>query len=404
MGSFFTIDGGNNWIQLKSGLPTIKVPDIVIQEREKDLVLATFGRGFYILDDYSPLRMINKEFLNKEAFIFPVKDALMYIPKSGRYGQGSAYFKAPNPEFGAVFTYYLKEVPKTLKAIRKEKEKELFKKGEYIPQPTVEELRAEADEKSPYLIFTITDDDGNIVRKITSSASAGINRVVWDLKYESHTPVSLKDNKFEPTEKSSSGLLAMPGKYSVSMSIVVRGEEKKLFGPVEFNAVVLNNTTLPAENRQELVEFQKKATKLAKTVMGAQKFTEELVRKTDFIRQALNSYSAPFELLDRANGISKELSDILFKFNGSTPPASREEIPPADVPLNYRLEDMIYTHYSSTSNITKNQKVAYDVLYEEIQPVLNRLKQLNDYDIKSIENEMEKLNIPWTPGRIPELK
>ena len=105
-GIYFTVDGGGNkpssevkWVQLKSGLPTIKVPDIVIQEREKDLVLATFGRGFYILDDYSPLRMIDKEFLNKEAFIFPVEDALMYIQKSGRYGQGAAYFKAPKSGF-----------------------------------------------------------------------------------------------------------------------------------------------------------------------------------------------------------------------------------------------------------------------------------------------------------------
>lgn len=403
-GAFFTIDGGEKWIQLKSGLPTIKVPDIVIHEREKDLVLATFGRGFYILDDYSPLRQIDKEFLNKEAFMFPVKDALMYIPKNGRYGQGSAYFKAPNPDYGAVFTYYLKEIPKTLKATRKEKEKELFKKGEFIPQPTIEELRLETDEKAPYLVFKVSDADGNVVRKINASASAGVNRVVWDLRYESPSPVNLKDNKFEPIEKSSSGLLAMPGKYSVSMSLVVRGEEKQLFGPVEFDAVILNNATLPAENRQEMVEFQKKATQLAKTVMGAQKFAEELVKKTDFVRQALNSYSTPFELLSKANSVAKDLSDILFKFNGSTPPASREEIPPAEVPLVYRLETMIYTQYSSTSNVTKNQKVAYDVLSEEIQPIIDKLKQINDYDLKSIETEMEKLNIPWTPSRIPELK
>ena len=369
------------------------------------MVLATFGRGFYILDDYSPLRMIDKEFLNKEAFIFPVEDALMYIQKSGRYGQGSAYFKAPNPDFGAVFTYYLKEPPKTLKATRKEKEKELFKKGEFIPQPGAETLRMEADEKAPYLIFKISDDEGNIVRKINSLASAGINRVVWDLRYESPSPIKLKDNKFEPTEKSSSGLLAMPGKYSVSMSLVVRGEEKQLFGPIEFNAVVLNNAILPAANRQEMVMFQKKASQLARTVMGAQKSAEELFQRADYIRQAVNNFSAaPFSLLDKANEVVKVLSDILFKFSGSEPPASREEIPPADVPLVYRLETMVYTQYMSTSNVTDNQKVAYDVLYEEIQPVIEKLKQINDYDLKSIQDELERLNIPWTPGRIPELK
>jgi hypothetical protein len=263
----------------------------------------------------------------------------------------------------------------------------------------------ETEEKAPYLIFKIFDEDSNLVRKINSTASAGIiNRITWDLRYESPSPVTLKDNKFEPTEKSSSGLLAMPGKYFVTMSLVVRGEEKTLFGPVDFNAVVLNNTTLPAANRQEVVEFQKKASQLAKTVMGSQKFAEELVKRNDFIRQALNSYSAPFELLNRANSIAKDLADILFKYNGATPPASREEIPPSDVPLVYRLETMIYTQYSSTSNVTKNQKVAYDVLYEEIQPVIDKLKRINDYELKSIENDMDRLNIPWTPGRMPELK
>jgi len=153
------------------------------------------------------------------------------------------------------------------------------------------------------------------------------------------------------------------------------------------------------------VEFQKKATQLARTVMGTQKFAEELLKKTDFIRQAVNNFStAPFELLDKANKVAKDLSDILFKFNGSLPPASREEIPPAEVPLIYRLETMIYTQYSSTSNVTKNQQVAYGVLFEEIQPVIEKLKQINDYDLKLIQDEMERLNIPWTPGRIPELK
>jgi hypothetical protein len=411
-GIFFTVDGGENppngevkWIQLKSGFPAIKVPDIVIQEREKDLVLATFGRGFYVLDDYSPLRIIDRDFLSKDAFIFPVKDALMYIQKSAKYGQGSAYFKAPNPDFGAVFTYYLKDVPKTLKAVRKEKEKELFNKGEPIPQPSVENLRMEADEISPYLIFKISDSEGNVVRKLNASASAGVNRIAWDLRYESPSPITLKDNKYVPTEKSGSGLLVMPGKYSVSMFMVVRGEEKQLFEPVEFNAVPVNNTTLPAANRQEMVAFQEKASQLAKTVMGTQKVAEELVKRNDFIRQAISSSSTvPFGLLDKANKIASDLSNILFKFNGSTPPASREEIPPAEVPLNYRLRTMIYTQFASTSNVTKNQQTAYDVLFEEIQPIIEKLKRINDFDLKSIENELERLNIPWTPGRIPELK
>ena len=122
---------------------------MAIQKRENDLVLATFGRGFYILDDYTPLRMLKKENLDKSGYIFPVKDALMYLPTDTKYGQGSTVFVAKNPDFGAVFTYYVKDVPKTAKENRKEKETELFKKGEPIPQPSEADLRAEKNEIAP---------------------------------------------------------------------------------------------------------------------------------------------------------------------------------------------------------------------------------------------------------------
>ena len=108
-GAFFTIDGGAHWVQLKGGLPTIAVRDMVVQARESDLVIATFGRGFYVLDDISALRQIKAESLEQAATLFPVKDALLYIerhplggPKKGY--QGEAFYTADNPPYGAVFT------------------------------------------------------------------------------------------------------------------------------------------------------------------------------------------------------------------------------------------------------------------------------------------------------------
>ncbi len=413
-GVFFTIDGGEKWIQLKSGLPIVKIPDITIQEREKDLVVATFGRGFYILDDYSPLRTVSKELLEKDAYIFPIKDALMYIPSGGHSAQGATYFRAPNPEYGATFTYYLKEVPKTLKAERKEKEKPLFKDGKPIPQPTLEALHEEELEIAPYLIFKITDEAGNVVKKITKSASAGINRVNWDLRYEGTSPVTTE--KFEPVASSvrvvgrrgggGGGILSMPGKYKVSLSIVEKNQEKELVPSTEFNVIPLNNTTLPAKDRSELVAFQKKAAELARTAYGAQRVAEDLVKRTEAIKQALNNTpSAPFSLFNRAMDISKELDNILIIIRGREGRgASAEENPPAPVTLNSRLQTMLFTSMRTTTNLTKNQKVAYETLYDEIQPIIEQLKKISEVDLKAIETEMEKLNVPWTPGRMPELK
>ncbi|MHC4086748.1 MAG: WD40/YVTN/BNR-like repeat-containing protein [Planctomycetota bacterium] len=117
-GLFFTIDGGERWIQLKGGTPTIPFRDLEIQERETDLVCATFGRGIIILDDYSPLRHISEDLLDRDAHLFPVRKALLYIQDSPlgsgeKATLGDAFFTAPNPPFGAVFTYYLKDDLKT---------------------------------------------------------------------------------------------------------------------------------------------------------------------------------------------------------------------------------------------------------------------------------------------------
>ncbi|MCK4288852.1 MAG: hypothetical protein KAW86_06585, partial [Bacteroidales bacterium] len=262
-GVFFSNDSGETWTQLKSGIPTIAVRDMAIQERENDLVLATFGRGFYILDDYTPLRELNQKIIDTTAYFFPVKDALMYIQKRGKYAQGSTYFTAKNPDFGATFTYYLKETPKTLKQQRKEKEKELIKDKKPIPIPTMEELRAEKNEVKPYLIFSITDEQGNIIRKLTKSPSKGISRITWNLRYQGMNPVNIKDGKFDPLSSGGNGMYVMPGKYFVSLSQNVNGKITELAEPVEFNAVVLNNTTLPAGDRAALVAFQNKLAEMS---------------------------------------------------------------------------------------------------------------------------------------------
>lgn len=404
-GIYFTIDGGQKWIQLKSGIPNVKVPDIAIQERENDLVVATFGRGFYLIDDYSPLRNVNKEMLENDAFIFPIKDALMFNEASGKYGQGASYYKAPNPEIGAVFTFYIKEVPKTLKSIRKEKEKELFKKGEPITQPSYEEIKKEEDEIDPYLIFSIKDESGAEIKKLFVSAGSGVKRVVWDLRLDHFNPVQAPKDKFNPTNKTNTSLLALPGKYSVSLSMVVRDEVKQLAGPTFFNAIPLNNTTLPAENRAEQVADNKKFLELAKKVVGARAQTNLIAKTLEDIKQTVSITSGTsLELFNKVKKVSDEVADILFKFEGQPAKASNEEIPPAQMPLNWRINEMVYPTWSSTSNITKNQIVAYDILSEELPEILNALRRITNTDLKDIEKELENLGATWTPGRIPEIK
>jgi hypothetical protein len=227
-GLFFTKDGGGHWIQLKGGLPTIEIRDIAIQKRENDLVVATFGRGFYILDDYSPLRTARAADLGQEAVLFPVKPARVVMPKAplgvpGKAFQGDAFFTAPNPPFGVVFTYYLKDEIKTKKKTRHEREKEADKKGGEMPYATLADLRAESAEEDPAVILTVSDSEGNVVRRLTTSGDAGIHRIAWDLRYPPAVPTSLKPFTPNPFSLAPIGPMVTPGHYTVSMARRVDG-------------------------------------------------------------------------------------------------------------------------------------------------------------------------------------
>ncbi|MBK6915113.1 MAG: hypothetical protein IPH11_16135 [Ignavibacteriales bacterium] len=206
-----------------------------------------------MLDNYSPLRDVSEKILNDDGYkLFPVKDALMFVKRSATFGSyGSGFYKAENPPFGAAFTYYIKDVPKTKRVQRQEKEKDIIKKNEPVYYPTWEELRAEDKEEKPFLLFTIYDDAGNVIRKLKTSVSAGINRFTWDLRYASTSPVK------KTTDENASGYPVMPGKYRVAMSISIDGVLTQVAGLVEFEAKVLNNVTLPIADRNELVAFQK---------------------------------------------------------------------------------------------------------------------------------------------------
>ena len=363
-------------------------------------MVATFGRGFYVMDDYSPLQCFKPPVLEQEAQIFPVRDALMYIQTGSRYGQGSTYFLAPNPPFGATFTYYLKDGIKTQRDQRREKEKELFEKGEKIKVLNPDELREEVMEEKPYLLFTITDIDGNVIKKLTTAPSKGINRITWDLRVESPLPVRTRDG-YNPLASGQSGFLVMPDTYRVSMSKVVDGEETLLVEPVSFIAKALNNTTLGAKDRKAMVEFQLKAAELNRKMRGAMNLTNELKEKTAAILQTMHhTPGAGRELIDQAKAVAMELDELLFIFNGHQPKASWEEVPPGPVPLARRLSTMAYGHYSSTSEITQTEKDVYQILMEEFPPVMERITKVANTDIPELEKKLESLRAPWTPGRM----
>lgn len=397
-GVFFTIDGGGKWVQLKSGLPTTAVKDIAIQERENDLVLATFGRGFYILDDYTPLRHLKPGSLKEEAVLFPVKDALMFIRTRARYGQGSTYYAAKNPPIGAVFTYYLKDSIKTKKEKRKAAEKKAQKKGVPITYPTFEQLRTEDEEEPPYLLFIVTDEAGSVVRKLKTKAAAGLQRLTWDFCYASTDPIDEDSKPF-----SGSGTLALPGKYKVTIGKFADGVFSKLAGPQVFEAKALDNTTLPAADRKALVEFQGKVAELSRVVRGTSQVVRNLSDRVKRIKIALsNTPGASLEMVKAAASIDGQVKEVRRAFFGDRSISRRNANQPPGI--SRRVGNLIYSHWRSTSAPTQTMKDQYRIAGEEYEIQVKKLKQLIEEDLKKLEQAMEAVGAPWTPGRIPEWK
>ena len=395
-GVLFTINGGKKWIQLKGDLPTIAVKDIDIQRRENDLVLGTFGRGFYVLDNYAPLREIDEKNLEEmENILYPVKDALMFVKRRGTFGGvGSSFFKADNPPFGATFTYYIKEAPKTLKKQRQEKEKELIKEDKPVYYPTWDELRLEDREEKSFLLFTIYDEAGNVVRKLKEPVKSGINRTTWDLRYASTNPVK------KVSDKNESGYPVLPGKYSVSLLMSIDGVLTEIAGPQTFEARVLNNSTLPAKDRMELVSFQDKVAELNRAVEGTINVTRNLKEKTDILITAIKQTpDAPNSLMDEALRIKKDTEDILqLLVNDETISKRHEPTPPT---VNSRLGEIAWGLRNTTSSPTQTQRDSYKIASEEFELLLARVKILVETDLKNLEQQMEQYGAPWTPGRVP---
>jgi len=405
-GVYFTLDTGAKWIRLSGGIPTVAVKDLAIQRRENDLVLATFGRGFFVLDDYTPLRHITPELLAGEAALFPVKQTFMYMEEArlglpGPGFQGHSYFTAPNPPSGAVFTYYLKEAPKTLKEKRQEAEKKIAEEGGTLSYPSWDELRAEDQEEKAQLLFTVTDVDGNVVERLTAPARPGIQRISWDLRFPSSMPTRLAPPPSNPFFSPPPGPMVAPGTYTVSLGLFKDGEITNLAEPRSFDALPLGLATLPAADKEALLAFQQKTGRLQRAVTGATRALGEAQERLSYIRKALlDTPAADPALAARARQLELRFGALETKLSGDSTIESRSEpTPPSIVERVQRIVFGAWT--SSTSAPTTTGREQYDLAAQAFGPVLAELTAAIEGDLARLEADLETAGAPWTPGRVP---
>jgi photosystem II stability/assembly factor-like uncharacterized protein len=363
-GVFTSTDGGLTWTELKKGLPTIAVRDIAIQQREDDLVLATFGRGFYVLDDYSPLREIKNDIKKNEAIVLPIKPVVLYHEASplgygGAGFLGAGYYMADNPKVGATFTYWVKNAPKTLK----EQREELEKKNSASVYPSKEAIRAEAEEAKPHLSLVIRSGDGKVVRILQAKYVNGLKRSTWDGKLaRSASP-----------DKGS--YLAPAGNYSLQLVGVHGTKIDTLTKPLGFNVSHLSNLSLPAEKSADLVLLQNQLDALQQRMDVVSRQMDEVETRLDRIEKQVDfGVNSPANLRGEVAKVRAEWRSLGLILDGDELIASKEfETMPG---LRDRLSSALWGSYSMRSDPTQSMKDQRRVVAEQLTELEKQLLNL----------------------------
>jgi hypothetical protein len=147
-GIYVSFNDGENWMRLKNNLPPSPVYWLEIQEYFDDLVVGTYGRGYYILDNISPLREYANEVQNKDVHLFSLRQAYRFHNKQSIKTDGPSLNSGRNPAYGADINYFLK------------------------------------DSTNQKVEIQILSQNDEIIRTLKGSGNPGVNRVMWDLRYE----------------------------------------------------------------------------------------------------------------------------------------------------------------------------------------------------------------------------
>ena len=393
-GIYFTKDGGDKWIELKGGVPTISFRDLAIQRRENDLVGASFGRGFFILDDYSFLREVSEEKLAQEGALFPTRRAWWYVPKSIVGSQGTATYAAENPDYGATFTYHLAEGLTTLKSERMKAEKELAKEGG-ATFPDWDELEAERRAESPKIWLTVRDSDGSVVQRLEGPARKGMHRVSWNLRKMSKNPISM-EQRGGGNWRSRGGFWALPGTYTVSLSKEVDGVITPLDGPVEFEVERLMDGALESAPLEEIASFQARLEGLWARTSAANTVMEQSMNRVQAMQTAVKRTDADaHDLNQRIYQLKQKLYELEEELEGNK---SIESIGERTTPT---VQSRIYVAFrgaATTYGPTEVHQENLDIAQAELGDIESELQRISEETIPQLEKELRDAGAPWIEG------
>ena len=371
-GLFVTVNGGRHWVLMHGTLPRVPIDDVIINARENDVILGTHGRSIIVLDDMALLEELTAAVLESEAHLFSLRTATQYHELRQLPVPGASEFSGPNPDYGALITYYLKSEP----PMRSTEAGDDGSAGEEPAEPTVQ--------------IRVLDRAGRTVRELEGPDRGGFNRVAWDLRYPLSYEVEEGEGQggwFGPPK----GPFVVPGEYTVMLQ--ARGRELRQTVAVRVDPRAQTNPTALAARlaaSQRVSELQRTFFEAIRTI---EQVDQELERLDEMVEARGN---VPDVVRSGLEEVSTKLDEVNEKLTARrTGPRSR-------------ITDTAGFLQGSTSAPTEAQLRTIDHLEAELREKVGELNALLTEDIPNLLSQMGSSNVSpliiapvALPGRQP---
>lgn len=409
-GLFVSFDDGARWQQMRNGLPPISIRDIAFHPEMDDLIVATFGRGAFVLDDYSAMRALTPQALRAEATILPSRPAYLFLQDSPLGGngvsfQGASHYYASNPPVGAAITYHLRSAYRSQRQERQQREQGLNRSGADVPFPGWDALKAEQDEEAPTVEVEITDARGAVVARFNGTNSAGTNRVVWNLRWPGMNPVGGQQGGFGGGgggfgggggAMGGNGPYVVPGTYKVQLFKRIGGQRTAITQPSEFEVRLLPNAPVTVADRERALQYQQRAQQLQRVVLGTNSLMAETSQRLDALQQAVQRITRPTTLDADVRAAIARLRAIREQLSGDNTPGRYSE--PVPMSLLGRMNRA--ASFAETLGVpTQTQQQQLEIVAREFPAIKQALDEFIANDLARLEREAEAQGAPWTPGR-----
>ncbi|MBT8300803.1 MAG: hypothetical protein KJO63_05690, partial [Maribacter sp.] len=391
-GLYITFNAGVKWQKWTEGFPTVSTKDLVIHPREHDLVIGTFGRAAWVLDDIRPLRALaaDQTLLQKDIEIFspPIAYQASYQQPTGSRFGGDALYNAENKKYGAMITYYIKEGKKKTPDKEEEKDKaeaDTKKEGETSNDDGAKE-KLTGVQKKDSVMFQFYNGD-KLIRTIKKKTpeKAGFHRIYWGMDEKGPDRPSRKISK---SKNERGGIDVKPGTYKIKASFGDKSAETM----IEVKSDPRLNTSMASIN--EVYEISKKINALTQTAADAVK---QLVES----KNVANKYQKELKDLDKekfkdqikaSKDIIKEIDSVIALYLGKEDKRQGITRNP-EVTVMQRIRNASYYSGTRKTGITATEERLIKFAKDDLNKALQKTNAFYQDSWKAYRDEIEKQEV-----------